>query len=226
MIRDRHDPPRPRRCCGKRIDISCHRTGQNPSPSGTPCWGPSRTVDTADTTKTIVCISSRQIARARGSDPHLKRGEHPSSGFRDDHLGAELMEFLPERLRLQSDAGAEQRRMERPLRARARTRPLHGCGPARILPRMMVTVMTIVVVAVVARFHRGGRGYRIRRVNRRYSGLHRMIGTARSLYSSGALQTSWKENSSQRTSERKNVCFSIRVPLYRASENIAKHAVN
>lgn len=144
----------------------------------------------------MIAYSCLATNRSR-PNPHLKRGEHPSSGFRNDHLGAELMEFLPERLRLQSDAGAEQRRMERSFRARARARarPLHGCGPARdvVLPRMMVTVMTIVVVAVVARFHRGGRG--IRRVNRRYSGLYWMIGTARSLYSSGALQTSWEEDS-------------------------------
>lgn len=56
------------------------------------------------------------------------------------------MELLPERLRLESDAGAEQRRMERPFRGRLLDR-----GP--LLTWMMVTMMTIIVVAVVARFH-------------------------------------------------------------------------
>jgi len=114
---------------------------------------------------------------------HLKRGEHSSSSFRNNHLRAQLMEFLPERLRLQSGASTEQRRMERSFRVR-----FFNGGPA-VFARMMITVMTIVIVTIVARFHRSrSRGNRIRRMNRQ-NGLHRMTGTARSLYSSGALQT-------------------------------------
>lgn len=105
------------------------------------------------------------------------------------------MEFLPEWLRLQNGASTEQRRMERPFRARF----LHG-GP--VLARMMITVMTIVIVAIVARFHRGGSwGNRIRRMNRQ-NGLHRMTGTARSLYSSGALQTGFHLLHGRRYSEQ------------------------
>lgn len=175
VIWDRRDPPRPRRCCGKRIDISCRRTGRNPSPSDTPCWGPSRTVDTADHQNHFAChrsgLTRRQsrpgpicppvtMSIARMTFAHLKRGEHSPSGFRNDHLGAQLMKLLPERLRLQSGASTEQRRMERPFRAR-----FLGGGTA-VLARMVITVVTVIVVAVVARFHRGRRGNRIRRARR------------------------------------------------------------
>lgn len=48
VIQDQHDPRQPRHCCGTRIDISYRHTEQNPSPSDTPCWDPSRTIDTVN----------------------------------------------------------------------------------------------------------------------------------------------------------------------------------
>lgn len=137
--------------------------------------------------------STLQILNFHKNDPHLKRGEHSSPGLRDDHLGAQLMEFLPERLRLQGGAGADQRGMKRPFSGRL----LDG-GIRAVVIRMMVTVVTIVVVAVVAGFRdcrRGGDRIRYRGNRRQSTGLRR---TAQSLHSSGALQTSWKRTMAQR----------------------------
>lgn len=44
-------------------------------------------------------------------EPHLERGKHPSARFRYNHLGALLVELIPQLFRLQDDAGRGQCRM-------------------------------------------------------------------------------------------------------------------
>lgn len=49
--------------------------------------------------------------RVQAADAHLERGEHATSGFRDNHLGALLVELVPQLFGFQHNDGVHQRRM-------------------------------------------------------------------------------------------------------------------